>query len=161
MLAQYKTKTYSGKTKKANEMKKKSVEVIPDAMKESSDSSDSDSSSSDDEYEELLLGAMDGYTKVKPEQESVPKPEQKVPDNPKTPTEPAPKPEVVKKPAVKKPKTKKRKKIVVKNYYMNKPQPALEVKNTYDVEKSRRISYIGMGSMPTQTTALRNRIINF
>ena len=35
------------------------------------------------------------------------------------------------------------------------------IKNTYDVEKSRRISYIGMGSMPTQTTALRNRIINF
>jgi len=169
MLAKYKTKRCPSKTKVANQVRAKeskkvansTIELIPEELPDrlpvESDSEDSSSSSSDDEYEEMLLGAMDGYAKVKPES-VIPVPEHKVP---KTPVESVTVP-VVGESALKKPKTKKqknsRKKIVVKNYYMNKPS---EVKNTVDIDKTRRISYIGMGSMPTPTTALRNRIINF
>lgn len=164
MLTQYKTKKCSTKTAKANEMRaqnKPKKEIVED----SSDSSDSESSSGD-EYEEILLRASEGYQKVpesKPEPENKPKPEIKS----EVKKEPEPVKEVPnhsnhfsQSDVKKKPKKpKKKRKTVIKNYYINKPEPKPE--KIPGSEERRRVSYIGLGAMPMQSTSLRNRIINF
>lgn len=167
MLNAYKTKKNPHTSAKMNEVKrsgkvsvKKEEPVVEKYVNDSSDSSDSDS----DDYEEIVIGENKSFVKT------IEKAEKEV----KAIKQPSKKPEpqavekeeepVVEKVAQKPVKKKGKKNIVINKYYLNKEpttqapiQPPVE-----DVNKSRRVSYIGLNSSNFSHSAnLRSRLIHF